>query len=41
MAVDSVTDTVYVTNADYLAAYHGGFSNKAKRCGGGGVTIGA
>jgi DNA-binding beta-propeller fold protein YncE len=40
IAVDSKSHMVYVTNADKVAVFHGGYSRKAKKCGSGGIVLG-
>jgi hypothetical protein len=40
LAVDPKSDTVWSTNGDDVAAFRGGFSNKEKKCGSGGIVLG-
>jgi hypothetical protein len=41
LAVDPNTDTVYAQDGGVLDAFHGGFTNKQKKCGTPGTVIGA
>jgi DNA-binding beta-propeller fold protein YncE len=41
LAVDPKTDTVYAQDGGALDAFHGGFTNKQKKCGTPGTVIGA
>jgi DNA-binding beta-propeller fold protein YncE len=40
VAVDSKNHMVYVTNGNKVAVFHGGYSSKQKKCGGGGIVLG-
>jgi DNA-binding beta-propeller fold protein YncE len=40
VAVDSKNHMVYVTNGNKVAVFHGGYSRKQKKCGGGGIVLG-
>lgn len=40
IAVDAKNHMVYVTNGNKVAVFHGGYSRKQKKCGGGGIVLG-